>query len=93
MFLFVEELDVPAASALRRVIAEVKQRWSVIGWVTKKLLFRAPPCFGRHVKPLVPVVFAIVSNHQPALGLRGGLWPVLLMCNPLGRPVPQQWGH
>jgi hypothetical protein len=26
-----EELDGPAASALRRAIAEVKQRWSVIG--------------------------------------------------------------
>jgi hypothetical protein len=23
-----------------------------------------------------------VSSHQPALGPRGGLWPVLLMCNP-----------
>jgi hypothetical protein len=30
-----EELDGPAVSALRRVIAEVKQSWSVIGWVTK----------------------------------------------------------
>jgi ABC-type phosphate transport system ATPase subunit len=33
-----EELDGPAISALRRTIAEVKQRWSVIGWVTKNLL-------------------------------------------------------
>jgi hypothetical protein len=31
-----EELDSPAVSALRRTIVEVKQRWSVIGWVTKK---------------------------------------------------------
>jgi hypothetical protein len=30
-----EELDGPAVSALRRAIAEVKQRRSVIGWVTK----------------------------------------------------------
>jgi hypothetical protein len=30
-FWLVEELDGPAVSALRRVIAEVKQRWSVIG--------------------------------------------------------------
>jgi hypothetical protein len=30
-----EELDGPAVSALRRVVVEVKQRWSVIGWVTK----------------------------------------------------------
>jgi hypothetical protein len=34
------------------------------------------------------VVFAVVSTHQSALGVL-----VLLMCNPLGRPVPQQWGH
>jgi hypothetical protein len=68
--------------ALRRVIAEVKHRWSVIGWVTKSLLSRAPPCFGRHVMPLVPAVFAVVGTHQPTLGPRGVLWPVLLMYNP-----------
>jgi hypothetical protein len=77
-----EELDGPAVSALRRAIAEVKQRWSVIGWVTKNLLLRAPPCFGRHVKPLVPAAFTVVRTHQPALGPRGVLWPVLLICNP-----------
>jgi hypothetical protein len=66
-----EELDGPAVSALRCVIAEVKEHWSVIGRVTKNLLSRAPPCFGRHVKPLVPAAFAVVSTHQPALGLRG----------------------
>jgi hypothetical protein len=38
--------------ARRSVIAEVKHRWSVIGWVTKNLLSQAPPCFGRHVKPV-----------------------------------------
>jgi hypothetical protein len=43
--------------------------------VTKNLLSRAPPCFGRHVKPFV----AVVSTHQSAVGLRGGLWPGLLM--------------
>jgi hypothetical protein len=69
-------------SALRRAIAEVNQLWSVIGWVTKTLSFRAPPCFGSHVKPLVPAAFAVVSTNQPALGPRGGLWPDLLMCNP-----------
>jgi hypothetical protein len=31
------------------VIAEVKQRWSVIGWVTENLLPRAPR-FGMHLK-------------------------------------------
>jgi hypothetical protein len=43
-----DELDGPATSA----IAQVKQRWSVIGWVTKNLLSRTPSCFGRHIKPL-----------------------------------------
>jgi hypothetical protein len=76
-----EKLDGPAVSALRRAIAEFKQRWSVIGWVTKNLLSQAPPCFRRHVKS-VPAAFAVVSTHQPALGPRGGLWTDLLVCNP-----------
>jgi hypothetical protein len=88
-----EVLDCPADSAFRRVIAKVKQRWSVIGWVTKNLLSWAPPCFGRHVMSLVSAAFAVVSSHQPALSPRGRLWPVLLMRNPRGRSVPQQWGH
>jgi hypothetical protein len=58
-----EELDGPAVGALPRAITKVKQRWSVIGWVGKNLLFRAPPCFGRHVQPVVPVAFAFVSTH------------------------------
>jgi hypothetical protein len=28
----------------------------------QNILSRAPPCFGRHVKPLVPAVFADVST-------------------------------
>jgi hypothetical protein len=85
-----EELNDPAVSALRRAFAEVKQRWSVIGWVTKNLLSRALPCLGRHVKPLVPAAFAVISTDQPALSPRGGLWPVLLISNPYEKPVPQQ---
>jgi hypothetical protein len=54
-------------------MAEAKQRWSVIGFGTKNFLSRAPPCFERHVKPLVPATFAVVATHQPALGPRGGL--------------------
>jgi hypothetical protein len=50
--------------------------------VTINLLSRAPPCFGRHVKPLAPAAFTVVSTHQSALGTRGGLWPVLLICAP-----------
>jgi hypothetical protein len=49
-----------------RAIAEVKQRWSVIGWVTKNLLSRVPLCFGRHDKPLVLAAFTVVSTHQSA---------------------------
>jgi hypothetical protein len=52
----------PAVSALRRAVLEVKQSWSFIVWVTKNLLSRAPPCFGRHVKP-VPDAFAVVSTR------------------------------
>jgi hypothetical protein len=37
------------------------------------LLSRVPPCFGGHVKPLVPAAFAGVSTHEPALGPRDGL--------------------
>jgi hypothetical protein len=32
-----EELDGPTVSALQSAIAKVKQRWSVISWVTKNL--------------------------------------------------------
>jgi hypothetical protein len=67
-----DDLDSPAVSAFRRAISEVKQRWSVIEWVTKNVLSRAAPCFGSHVKSLVPAAFA-VSTHQSAPGPRGGL--------------------
>jgi hypothetical protein len=30
----------------------------------QNLLSRAPPCFGRHVKLLVPAAFAVVSTHS-----------------------------
>jgi hypothetical protein len=71
--IYLEFIFGPTVCALRRAIAEVKQRWSVIVWVTKNLLSRAPPCFGRHVNLLVPVAFALVGTHQLALGPRGGL--------------------
>jgi hypothetical protein len=80
--MYLIHLDSPAISALRRAIAEVNQRWSVIGWVTKNLLSQALPSFERHVKPLVSAAFAVVSTDQPALGPRSLLWPVLLMRNP-----------
>jgi hypothetical protein len=54
-----------ALQCAQRAIAEAKQRsqWSVMGWMTKTLSSRAPPCFGRHVK-LVPAAFAVVSTHS-----------------------------
>jgi hypothetical protein len=50
-----------AFSALQRAIAEVKQLWSVIGWVTKNLLSGVPSCYGRHVKPLVSAALTVTS--------------------------------
>jgi hypothetical protein len=44
---------------------------SVIGWVTKNLLYRGPPRFREHVKPLVLAAFAVISTHQSALGVVG----------------------
>jgi hypothetical protein len=51
-------------------IVEVQQRSqrSVTGWVTKTLNSRASSCFGRHVKPLVPAVFAVHQNPQIRIG-------------------------
>jgi hypothetical protein len=39
-------------------------------------LLRATPYFRRHIEPLLPAAFAVVSTHQPAMGPRGVLWPV-----------------
>jgi hypothetical protein len=61
---FGKELDGHAVSALRGAIQEVKQRWLVIGWVTKNLSSRVPPCIRRHVKPLVPAVFAVATTRS-----------------------------
>jgi hypothetical protein len=38
---------------------------SVSHWMGgQNLLSRSPPCVVRHVKPLVPVAFAVVSTHS-----------------------------
>jgi hypothetical protein len=70
-----EELHGLAISALWRAIADVKQRWSVIGWVAKNLLSRALRASKgtEEVKLLVLLVFEIVSTHQPALSPSGRL--------------------
>jgi hypothetical protein len=46
----------------------------------KNVLSRAPPCFGRHVEPLDPAAFAVVSTRT------GPAWWVIArspyVCNP-----------
>jgi hypothetical protein len=64
----------PAISGLWCAIVEVKQRWSVIGWVTKNVLSRAPPCFGRHIGL---AVFEVVSKPTRT----GPAWWVMA-CSP-----------
>jgi hypothetical protein len=73
-----KDLHLRCTAIKRQTLSNVGQ--SLDGW-PKNLLSRAPPSSGRHVKPLVPAAFAVVITHQPALGPRGGLWPILLMCN------------
>jgi hypothetical protein len=47
--------------------------YSINNTMKKKLNEIFYPCFGRHLKPLVPAVFAAVNTHQSALSPRGGL--------------------
>jgi hypothetical protein len=71
-----EELDGPAVSALSVQSWNLSTfQWPVIGWVTKNLLSRAPPCFERHVKPFVTAAFAIVPT--PVSRLTSGRRPVV----------------
>jgi hypothetical protein len=74
-------MGLPYGSHIKRTGHNPLRRPGVNWWVVPSAN-AAPPCFGRHVKPLVPAAFAVVSTHQSTLGTRGGLWPVLLMCNP-----------
>jgi hypothetical protein len=60
-----EKLDGRAVSALGvrpRKLIPVSTASLRMG--DQNLLSRAPPCFGRHVKLLVPAVFAVVSTHS-----------------------------
>jgi hypothetical protein len=46
-------------------IAEAKQRSQVSYQIgDQNVLSRASPCFGRHVKPLVPAAFAVACIHS-----------------------------
>jgi hypothetical protein len=45
----------------------------------RNLLFQSP-CFRRHIKLLVPAVAVAPANN--IIGTRGGLWPILFICNP-----------
>jgi hypothetical protein len=63
LILIFEKLDGPALSALGVLSGKLSDVDR--SWVTKNLIFRAPSCFGRHVKPLVPAVYAVVSPTNP----------------------------
>jgi hypothetical protein len=67
---YYESISANIQQRARHTITEAKQHWSVIG--DQKICYLS----------LVPAVFAGFSTHQSALGARGGLWPVLLLCNP-----------
>jgi hypothetical protein len=83
-----EELDGPAVSALWRAIMEVKQRWSVIGRVTKNLLSRTPPCFRTHI---VRWSRLHLQSGPPALGPRASpCWP--FVCGPFSLLVIHKEG-
>jgi hypothetical protein len=82
------ELDGSAVSALWRAIAEVKQHWSVIGWLTKTYyleLFRASEgALSRwtrlHLQSLAPTnpLWARVMGYGPfslCVIHKEGLWP------------------
>jgi hypothetical protein len=56
----------------------------------KIFLSGAPPCFGRHVKPLVSAAFIVVSTHQSALDPYGSYGPFSSCVILKKRPVPQQ---
>jgi hypothetical protein len=50
-------------------------------------LSRAPPCFGRHVKPLVPAAFVVVTNPFQFQGrLTSGM---LLVVKIIAEPLSQ----
>jgi hypothetical protein len=61
-----EELDGSAVTALRRTIAEVKQRWSLDGWPKIYYLELLRASEGTFA------AFAVVSTHQSELSPRGG---------------------
>jgi hypothetical protein len=70
-----EELDGPAASVLGVRSRKLNNVLKGHRMGDQNLLSRVPPCFGRHVKPLIPVAFALVSTHSTplTLQLQGGL--------------------
>jgi hypothetical protein len=74
IFLYnLEELDGPAVVRSRKLSNVLNgHRMS-----DQNLLSRTPPCFGRHVKPLVPVAFAVISPLQFQRGWTSGRRPVV----------------
>jgi hypothetical protein len=72
----------PSGHYARRGNAEAKHRSQrpVIGWVTKNLLSRAPPCFGRHVMLLVPATFADLGDPLPLHSIKQSRFPLSVLC-------------
>jgi hypothetical protein len=66
---FYEKPSGLAISALRR---------AMLSWAVIDRKFRAPPYFRRHVKPLAPAVFAIVSTPKPNWARVVGYGPCFL---------------
>jgi hypothetical protein len=44
----------------KAMFTKTSQRMTKMG--DQNLLSRAPPCFGKHVKPLIPATFAVVNT-------------------------------
>jgi hypothetical protein len=58
-----EELDGPVVSALGVRSRKLSKVFKGHRMGDENFLSRAPPCCGRHVKPLVPAAFTVVSTH------------------------------
>jgi hypothetical protein len=64
-------LDVVCGTDTRRLNFHSQVRWNIISSFSNSIVFwgsyiLSAPCFERHVKPLAPAAFAVVSTHQSA---------------------------
>jgi hypothetical protein len=63
----------------------VRNKLILFYWMGDQIISRAPPCFGRHVKPLVSVAFAVISTHLH--------WARVVGYGPFSLCEVKQWGH